>query len=495
VALIAHSRPAARLLPAATALAVFFIIACAAAVRLVPLLHGQPGGLYPDEASEGISALRILADPAYRPVFIDENGGREALFAYLVAVTFHFVTGPMVVGIRATSTVVGLAGIAAAWPLLRRYGVVAALAGIAWMAGSPWLIATSVLGLRNGLTVPFAGLAAAALLAWSDRPGRRIAFLAGFAAGAGLWTYQPLKLTPLVVAAWLLWLRRVDRPLFDRLWAGRLWFVFGYAVAAAPYLWTMVTDPLSYFGRIAGVSALSPGMPHTTLLTHSLQTLGMFFIAGDPNPRHDISGLPLLLWPLPLLAALGLWRVIRERRDRVSGLVLIGLVVYLLPPLYAVEGGAPHLQRSLALAPYVAALVGVGVVEAVRLARRAGRGYAAVAAAACAVAIVLTAVYAGLAFAFRPLPERYAAFDFHTVALAAAGAQPNTAVIVNPYDAQAVRFLDGPAVPIIAPGSQAPPGFGLAALDLSDLPPDVRASATVYARAPNGDPAVWVVPP
>src|SRR5260370_11111774 len=78
VALIARSRPAARLVPAATALAVFFIIACAAAVRLVPLLHGQPGGLYPDEASEGISALRILADPAYRPGFIDENGGRRA---------------------------------------------------------------------------------------------------------------------------------------------------------------------------------------------------------------------------------------------------------------------------------------------------------------------------------------------------------------------------------------------------------------------------------
>ncbi len=455
--MIARSRFPAWLLPATALLAV---LACAAAVRLVPLLHGQPGGLYPDEASEGISALRILADPAYRPVFIDENGGREALFAYLVAITFHFVTGPTVIGIRATSTLVGLAGIAAAWPLLRRYGVVAALAGIAWMAGSPWLIATSVLGLRNGLTVPFAGLAAAALLAWSDRPGRRLGFLAGFAAGAGLWTYQPLKLTPLLVAAWLLWLRRVDRPLFDWLWAGRLWLVFGYVVAAAPYVWTMVTDPLNYFGRIAGVSPVSPGMPHTTLLTHSLQTLGMFFVAGDPNPRHDIS-----------------------------------LGVYLLPPLYAVEGGAPHLQRSLALAPYVATLVGVGVVEAVRLARHAGRGYASVVAAACAVAIVLTGVYAGLAFAFRPLSERYAAFDFHTVALAAAGARRNTAVIVDPYDAQAVRFLDGPTVPIVTPGSQAPPGFGLAALNLSDLPPDVRASATVYARDPNGDPAVWVVPP
>jgi hypothetical protein len=108
---------------------------------------------------------------------------------------------------------------------------------------------------------------------------------------------------------------------------------------------------------------------------------------------------------------------------------------------------------------------------------------------------MLTGVYGGLAFAFRPLSERYDAFDFHTVALAAAGAQPNTAVIVNAYDAQSVRFLDGPAVPILAPGSQAPPGFGLAALNFNDLPPDARASATVYARDPNGQPAVWIVPP
>ena len=189
-------------------------IACAAAfVRYWPLLHGQPGGLYPDEASEGIAALRILNDPWYRPVFIDENGGREALFAYLVAVTIK-LAGPTVLAIRATSAFVGLAGIAASWWLLRRFGLVAAIAGITWMAGSPWLIATSELGLRNGLTVPFAGLAAAALLWWSDRPSPRRALLAGLACGAGLWTYQPLKLTPVLIGAWLLWLRRSDRPLF-----------------------------------------------------------------------------------------------------------------------------------------------------------------------------------------------------------------------------------------------------------------------------------------
>src|SRR5258708_30496563 len=109
----------------------------------------------------------------------------------------------------------------------------------------------------------------------------------------------------------------------------------------------MVTDPLNYFGRIAGVSALSPGMPHTTLLAHSLQTLGMFFVAGDPNPRHDISALPVLLWPLPLLAALGLWRGVPERPGHGSPLALLGRGVYLLPPPYPVGGGSTPRPRSL----------------------------------------------------------------------------------------------------------------------------------------------------
>ena len=473
--------------------AVVAITAAAAVARLVPLFGGQPGGLYPDEAAEGLSALRILADPLYRPVFIDENGGREALFAYLVAGTFQF-TGPTVTGIRLTSALVGLVGILATWLLLRRFGPAVALVGIAWMAGSPWLIATSVLGLRNGLTVPFAALAGIALLAWVDRPRRRYALLAGLAVGVGVWTYQPLKLTPLLVVAWLLWLRHSDRPLFDRLWTDRLWLLLGYLIALAPYLWTALSDPVNYFGRIAGVSPLAPNMRRTGFLTHTLDTFGMFFVAGDPNPRHDISALPVLLWPLPLLGALGLWYALRRRHDPAYGLVLAALGVFLLPALIALEGDAPHLQRSLALAPYIAGLLGVGLVELVRLARPAGRALAVAAGAAGVIALLLTGTYGGLAFAQRPLADRYSAFDYHVVALAAAGAQPHTAVIVNLYDAQTVRFLDGPALSIFVPGEDVPGDVAVAALNRNDLPAARRPAATVYARDPSGNPAVWSAP-
>jgi hypothetical protein len=475
------------------AAAVVAITGAAAVVRLVPLFGGQPGGLYPDEAAEGLSALRILADPLYRPVFVDENGGREALFAYLVAGTFHF-TGPTVTGIRLTSALIGLVGILATWLLLRRFGRAVALVGITWMAGSPWMIATSVLGLRNGLTVPFAALAGLALLAWADRPRRSYALLAGLAVGFGVWTYQPLKLTPLLVGAWLLWLRHSDRPLFDRLWTDRLWLLLGYLVALAPYLWTALSDPVNYFGRIAGVSPLAPDMRRAGFLLHTLDTFGMFFVAGDPNPRHDISALPVLLWPLPLLAALGLWYAVRRRHNPAFGLVLVALGVYLLPALLALEGDAPHLQRSLALAPFIAALVGVGLVELVRLVRPTGRPLAVVAGAAGAIALLLTGIYGGLAFALRPLSERYAAFDYHAVALAAAGAQPGTAVIVNLYDAQTVRFLDGPALSIFLPGEDVPGDVALAALNRDDLPAARRATATVYARDPSSNPAVWIAP-
>src|SRR5260370_24912183 len=64
VALIARSRPAARLVPPATALAVFFIIACAAALRQLPLLHRHPCCLSPDQASQAISSPLLLRHPA-----------------------------------------------------------------------------------------------------------------------------------------------------------------------------------------------------------------------------------------------------------------------------------------------------------------------------------------------------------------------------------------------------------------------------------------------
>lgn len=152
------------------AIGLVVILAAAAFLRFADLA-ANPGGLFMDEAAEALSAHRILHDPSFRPVFLPEDGGREALFAYLVAGVFHFL-GETPLALRATAAGIGVAGVLGIWLLARRYGLVAGLAAAAWAAGSLWLICISRNGMRNILVPLFAALAMAALLAWHDRPGR-----------------------------------------------------------------------------------------------------------------------------------------------------------------------------------------------------------------------------------------------------------------------------------------------------------------------------------
>ncbi len=194
----------------------------------------------------------------------------------------------------------------------------------------------------------------------------------------------------------------------------------------------------------------------TGIVEHVLRTLGMFALTGDPNARHDVAGLPMLGWPLTLLAVVGLVRLWRRRRDGAHALILWSLPIFLLPPLIATEGGSPHFLRSLGLAAPLAVTLGLGgteLVERGRVLRGPGLGVAAGAALTAGLAILGGA--SGLAYLERPVVDRYDAYSFDLTALAsAATAQPSAIVIVDDYDAMSVRFLDaGRHVTIVPPGT------------------------------------------
>src|SRR5262249_52704164 len=156
-----------------------------------------------------------------------------------------------------------------------------------------------------------------ALLAWSDRPeSRRRAVVVGLACGVGLWTYQPLKLLPVLVALWLFWLQRADRAAHVRLREHLPRAVAADVGVAAPLAVAAVMDPTSYFGRGLTVSAANPSQGGiASLPTHTIDTLGMFGILGDPNARHDVGAAPLLPLLVTVLIVLGLWRAWRGRRS------------------------------------------------------------------------------------------------------------------------------------------------------------------------------------
>ncbi len=481
---------------------VLLIAAGAAVARFADLTH-QPGGLYPDEAAEGVTAQRILTDPGYHPLFISEDAGREPLYAYLVTAAFA-ITSDTTVTLRGVSAFLGVLGVLALGLALRRFGVVAALAGIAWAAGSLWMISVARDGFRN-ILVPLAGaLILWALIAWSDRPSARRAALAGAAVGLGLWTYQPLKFAPVLVAVWLWMLRRSDRPSYDTLIADVRWLLGGFLVVGGPMLAVALIEPGNYFGRGAETSLFNAGNAHASFVSHILRTLGQFAFVGDPNGRHDVAGMPLLSWPLVILAVIGVVVAWQRRHDPPYRLVLLGLVMFLVPPLVATEGGSPHFLRNLGLAPYVGAVVGIGAGATVTWLARHWRRVGQVTGVALVVAALASAAAIGAhAYFTRPVRDRYDPYTFALVSLArAADHGPRTAVIVDDYSVFDIQFLDAHDLPtVISPGQRIAPGrfTRIVAPSRADLRravgPVLAARAAVNAIDPAGHPVVVSVTP
>jgi hypothetical protein len=487
-----------RLLEAA---AVAAVIAAAAAVRLYSL-DVHPGGLYPDEAAEGFDAHRLLTIPGYHPIFFPDDAGREALYGYLVAIAFR-LAGESVTVLRATSSVIGTLAVVAVYGWLRREGRTVALGAAAWVAGSLWLICVSRDGMRN-ILVPTAGaLALWGMSAWAERPSRNLAVIAGGLMGLGLWTYQPLKLLPLLLVLWLIWIRRRDRDRWTSIRSYLPWLALAYVVVSAPMLITAVTQSALYFGRAVGVSIVGQHSGLAALGEHTVRTLLMFAVTGDPDERHNVSGLPLLGWPLTALVAGGAWRAWRERDRPLFSLLLLAVPVFLLPPLVATADAAPHFLRSLGLAAPLAALVGLGCAEVLDTVRSRTEHQAARAGAAAALVLLLAGLGAASAQAYlnRPESQRYYAYDFNVVQMAALADHPSDAVILDDYSSVDIRFLDGDHPALILPPHALDPNQPVAATrffarsqgDIATVLGRRRAgSATIVARGPQGQPAVWM---
>ncbi|MDQ6748512.1 MAG: glycosyltransferase family 39 protein [Candidatus Dormibacteraeota bacterium] len=483
-------------------------MAVAAVLRLYSL-ETQPGGLYPDEAAEGLDAHRLLHQAGYHPVFFPDDAGREALYGYLVAVGFR-LAGESVATLRATSAVLGILTVVAVFAWLRPLGRSAALGASAWVAGSLWLLCVSRDGMRNVL-VPLVGvLAMWAMTAWADHPSGKQAVLAGGIMALGLWTYQPLKLLPLLLIVWLPWARRADPARWPAMRRGLPALGVAYLVVGAPQLLVALTQPGLYFGRAVTVSVAGqhPGIP--TLVDHTLRTLGMFAFTGDPNQRHDVDGLPLLGIPLALLAALGAWRAWRRRADeRLGALVLTAVPVFLLPPLLATADPAPHFLRSLGLAAPVAALVGLGCAQAVEARLTVFRP----AVTAGLLAAVLAAVGAASAMAYfgRPVDRRFDAYTFDLVQVAEVARTADVSVVVLDRNRSTdVRFLDAgdvaagrvrfadPSTPAAPPPH--PPGVTCKVVGISRdelrrvFGAELGSRTTVAAKDPQGRPSVWAGP-
>lgn len=416
-----------------TLLALAAIIALGAYFRLHDLA-ATPPEMTSDHVEKLLDSQRV-ADGEL-DIFFANNGGREptqmylmALLAQLPGIEMNFTT------LKLLTALEGLLALPLLWWLGReivgrddrRLGNIVGLALAALVAASYWHAALSRLGLRIVLTTLIATL----LLIYLSRAmrwNRRADYLkAGLVLGFGLYTYQAVRMLPLVVLVGVeLAFVFQARSLRDRrdylvnlaalVLISAVVFVpmFRYSVEFPEDFWRRTSGRLlgdaviettdaagNIVRRNAGIQerldAFAENVP--VLMSNIRNALLMFNWKGDvawinaaPNrPALDPAAGALLLVGLPAWAAL-IWR---RRRDTVYWLVPLTVFIMLLPSAlslaYPIEN--PSATRTSGALPAAYLIAALPLALIARSIRRVAGGAAGTALAVGVVAAVIGISY------------------------------------------------------------------------------------------------------
>lgn len=331
---------------------VAIILGAALFLRLYKLAD-YPFGVWFDEANSGLTALQVLEDPTYRPIFVSAIYG-PSLYIYLVALMFS-VLGPTVFALRLASAVLGVLSVPAAYfagreLFGRRGGLVAAFL----MAVAHWNVNFSRIGMFN-ISPPLFELLAVGFLLRGIRRRRAADFAwSGLCLGLGFDFYVAFQL--FIVAAGLYLAHQIvtRRGFLRQYWPGLLLLAVGVALLIAPIGKYALAQPEVYFGRARGLSILAE-VPRERLLPALLENIRvhllMFNVAGDSNGRHNLPGAPMLVTVVGALFALGVGLSLsRLHRSRAS-LLLIWFLIMLAGGFLALTFEAPQASRSIGAQP------------------------------------------------------------------------------------------------------------------------------------------------
>lgn len=327
------------------ALAVFF---CLYQLKTIP------PGLYPDEAMNGNNALEALDSGQYK-VFYPENNGREGLFINIQSLSIR-IFGNEPWALRIVSAIFGIFTVLGLYFLTRElFGkeTIALLASF-FLATSFWYINFSRIGFR-AIMAPF-------FLTWSlwlvwrlirkDNPW--VAVMAGLIFGLGFHSYISYRIAPvlLIIPAWLLIKNKKFLP--------TVLFIIGFLAAIYPLLNYFYYHPQDFLGRTSQISIFSASSPVLAFGKNILLTIGMFFVYGDGNWRHNIAGAPELWWPVAILFLIGFIISIKNWRIPSYALLVTWLIILLIPVMISNEG-IPHALRSIIVVPAVMIFAALGL--------------------------------------------------------------------------------------------------------------------------------------
>lgn len=334
-------------------------------------------GLYPDEAMNGNDARQALETGHFK-VYYPNNNGREGLYNNLTALVFKLF-GANIITLKLVAVLAGILGVIALYLLGKEMFTwkIGALSSFL-MAISFWHVNFSRISFRAILAPMLATYAL--YFFWKGLKGKHLFnfLLAGIFIGLGFYTYIAFRVTPLIVllgflAYWHFTWKDFSGIEYAHLryylFRGLILLAITAMIVALPlgiYYWT---HPEDFLGRTSQISVFSDANAFKSLGLNIVKTLGMFNFVGDHNWRHNISGQPILFWPIGVMFLAGLFRSIlklfkhfKDHRhfSTIPVVLLSWFLIGLLPVILSNEG-LPHSLRALVVMPVVFLFAGEGL--------------------------------------------------------------------------------------------------------------------------------------
>lgn len=359
-----------------------------------------PPGLYPDEAMNGSNALQALESGNLRAYYTDNNG-REGLFINLQAIAI-WLFGNEAWALRFVSALFGLLAVLGIyfltkelfyekpedktldskkfgfWNLLRisdlgfrisRSEIIALLSTF-FLATNYWHITLSRIGFRAITTPAFSILAFYFLLRGMRKNSMLDFALSGVMLGLGLNGYIAFRFIPFAFAVPIfigLWRWWKARPLYSENTESSsscfpcaviLIGIFTI-VALTPLITYFAIHPEDFAARTGQVSVFADEQPLRAFAISNIKTIGMLFLFGDCNPRHNFPCLPTLHPIVAITFLYGLFTMIK-RKVSLSEITLIAWFLFMMLPATLTREGMPHALRSIGMIPPIMIIAGFG---------------------------------------------------------------------------------------------------------------------------------------
>ncbi|MEO8065280.1 MAG: glycosyltransferase family 39 protein [Candidatus Doudnabacteria bacterium] len=362
------------------------ILALALFFRFWQIGH-LPGGLFPDEAANGLDVNSILH--GHLQPFYERGNGREALFFYFEAFSV-LLFGPGVWQFHIVSAAFGFAAVLAAYFLAKKmFGKRVALLSALFMAVSSYAVIISRTAFRANAVPLFSTLTLLFLVKFFSAQGGQnskekywSAALAGISFGLGFYTYISFRMMLPLVVGFLIILAIGFRSELREKWREyakyKAAFIAAFLLAISWIAVYFIQNPKSFVGRAGGVSVFNEELNHGDLIGTIIlvfkKTFLSFFTHGDIIWRHNVSGFPFLsplLSPFFALAVIwftiSLFRLLKQVWDQkiqeqtVYQALLACWFWFMLVPELATAEGIPHGLRLTGVIPVIFILAAWGV--------------------------------------------------------------------------------------------------------------------------------------